>query len=88
MKINEKLLDGGGIKLIVDADKSIFGTIKYEDELYSIKYWYKTTFQNEFHEDSMSDARVKLKGLLINAFQQSKLDENKIQSFSDWKKNI
>jgi len=83
MKFNEKLLKDNGIKLILDTDPTIFGTIKYVDDLYLINYWYKNVYQNEFHEDSMSDARIKLKSLLINAYKQSKLDEN-ILSFKEW----
>ena len=88
MKINETIIDNG-IKLTLEQDSSIYGSIVYEDEFYKIRYWYKTAFQNEYNEDSMSEARVRLKNILIDAFNQSKIDENhNIIKFSDWEINI
>jgi hypothetical protein len=86
IKIGEKLLKGGGVKLYIESAPTIFGTIKIDAEgIFEIKLWYKSIFQNLYHEDSMSDGRIKLKNLLINAHKQYVLDEKNILTFSDWK---
>jgi len=84
MKISEKLLDGGGIQLVLDKEPSIYGEIKLENDLYVIDYWYKAIFQNQFHEDTMNDAKVKLKNLLINAYKQFQLDERNVYTFKQF----
>lgn len=83
MEINELLLKDGGVKLYVKNRPSIFGTIKIIDELYEINYWYKSVFQNTYHEDGMEQAKTRLKELLTNAYIQ--LDEDRdIKKFGEY----
>jgi len=83
MKIDEILLKDGGMKLYIKKKPSIFGTIKLIKDLYEINYWYKSVFQNTYHEDNMEQAKNRLKNLLTNAYIQ--LDENRdIKKFDDY----
>jgi hypothetical protein len=83
MEINELLLKDGGMKLYIKKRPSIFGTIKLVNDIYEINYWYKSVFQNTYHEDDMEQAKTRLKDLLTNAYIQ--LDENRdIKKFDDY----
>jgi len=86
MKINELLLKDGGMKYYLVKKPSIFGTIKLVNDIYEINYWFKSIFQNTYHEDSLDVAKSRLKSLLVNAYQQ--LDENKvIPTFENFNSN-
>lgn len=83
MEINELLLKGGGVKLYMKKRPSIFGTIKLVDDIYEINYWYKSIFQNTYHEDGLEQAKKRLRDLLTNAYIQ--LDENReIKKFNNY----
>jgi len=83
MEISELLLKDGGVKLYVKNRPSIFGTIKIVNGLHEISYWYKSVFQNTYHEDGMEQAKTRLKELLTNAYIQ--LDEDRdIKKFGDY----
>jgi len=83
MGISELLLKDGGVKLYVKNRPSIFGTIKIVNGLHEISYWYKSIFQNTYHEDDMGQAKTKLTELLTNAYIQ--LDENRdIKKFGEY----
>ena len=87
MKINESLLENGGLKLYLEKRPSIFGTIVEKDNLFEIKYWFKTIYLNSFHQDNLDDAKIKLNSLLINAYNQ--LDEKlkHLKTFENYSKN-
>jgi len=85
MKINEILLKVNKMKLFLDVDPSIYGVItqKHSPERkyvnYEIRYFYKNVFQKVAYEDEMSDAKNKLRSLLIQMYSQKKdPDDNKI----------
>jgi len=84
MKIGEKILKNGGLKLYMENNQSIFGNIRLEDKLYEIRFWYKNIFQNTYHENTLIDAKTKLKELIINAYQHEKIDEKKLNNMENF----
>lgn len=66
-----------GLKFYIDEDSTIFATTKQIDNSIEIKFWYKNVFQNKYHEDDIGLAENRIKSLMINAYQKSKIDENK-----------
>ena len=85
MKIGEVVINNNDMKLYLYKDKSIYGIIKNEDQIFSIDFFYRNVFQKQYHEDSMDDAKIKLKNLMINAFNQYKQENENIVSFSNFK---
>ena len=88
LKIGEKLLKNG-IKLYLETEPSIYGSIIKDDKFYVIAFFYKNVFQKEYKKDSFSEAKVKLSVLIKNAYKQfiQSENENNIIKFSDFKVN-
>ena len=87
MKIGEVVVNDNDMKLYLYKDKSIYGIIKNEDQIFSIDFFYRNVFQKQYHEDSMDDAKTKLKNLMINAYKQYQAENESVISFSKFSEN-